>query len=277
MSAGRHRECRNARAVRQSATHHRIPCHASVRRFIDTCTSDGAGVRSQSCVDDPRVLEVVIEIRCAGRTVHRQHACPRTAAIRRAIDPALAAAAAPALSRDERRVGVPRRHDDRADELRRAQADICPRCSAVGGLEHAGAGRERPTGCVARSDVDRGRLGGRDRDRADRRDMHVVEDRRPRRAAVRRLPHTAGGGAGVVGRRVARYAGRGGDVARARRSNRTPAHVGEIRGFHLLRRGARPGAGERGGNGDGQADGSANAHGAPVGRVGSDGHDCSFQ
>ena len=112
--------------------------------------------------------------------------------------------------------------------------------AGVGRLVDAVARREGPARLIARSDVDGVRLGRRNRDRADRRDVDVVEDRLPCRAGVRRLPDAAFRRADVVGRRIARYAGGRRDVARARRSDRAPTHLAEECGAHgrrLRRRG----------------------------------------
>ena len=74
-------------------------------------------------------------------------------------------------------------------------------------------------------------IGRRDGERADRLHGLLVEDRREGLARIDRLPHAARRGAGIVGRRVTRDAGDGGDAARARRP-----HVAEPKRLGLWRR-----------------------------------------
>ena len=59
---------------------------------------------------------------------------------------------------------------------------------------------------------DEARIGGRDRERADRRDRHAVGDRRPVAAAVGGLPHATRRRAGVVDEGIAGHARDRGDA-----------------------------------------------------------------
>src|SRR5262249_37194222 len=102
--------------------------------------------------------------------------------------------------------------------------------AGVGGLVdavawHDVAANVRLTG----PDVDHVGVGRGDGDRTDGRDRLVVEDRFPVQAAVTRFPDAAGGGGGVIGERIAGYAGRPGPPAAGRRSD-----VAELQAFEGL-------------------------------------------
>ena len=138
-------------------------------------------------VDEPRVL--VDELRVG----------PRLPAVGRLEQPALPVRAEQVAGRrDIDDVGVCRVNDDAADVLRVGEPHEGPRRAAVGRFVDAVAPR-RALAVVrlAGADPDDVRVGARDGDVADRRRAEVVEDRRPRRSAVHRLPHAAGGRADV--------------------------------------------------------------------------------
>jgi hypothetical protein len=106
--------------------------------------------------------------------------------------------------RDVDDVRILRVDNDPGDALAVLQADELELFAGVGRLVHAAAER-RALAIVrfARTDVDDVRIGRGERDVADRGDHVLVEDRRPGRPVVRRLPQTAAGEAQIVGRRVA--------------------------------------------------------------------------
>src|SRR5213078_421636 len=84
--------------------------------------------------------------------------------------------------------------DDRADVVRIAQTDVDPRLATVGRLVDAVAAR-----FLAGAGVQNLRVRRRDRQRADRSDASLVEDRRPGLSGVAGFPDAAAGRAEVIG------------------------------------------------------------------------------
>ncbi len=228
MRAGCQRERRDARAVGQTARRDRLPRRSAVGRAVDA----GARPRRQDRVGHLRIAVVEKDVRCARRSVGWQHTRPRPSAVGGAIDAAFhrlwrrlrcggggsraGRAGGGSLPRshrrDQQRVGVARIDRDAADVLRSGESGAGPRAAGVRRLVDTLPRGERPSRLIAGSDVDDGVIRRRDGHGADRRNVHGVENRLPRRARVRRLPHAPFGQPGVIGRRVTRDARRGGHV-----------------------------------------------------------------
>ena len=144
-------------------------------------------------VDDVRVRRVELDAGDAGVLVDLERDRPGGAAIRRLVEPAFAA------GRPERPFGgdvddvrVARVDEDARDVLGLAQTHVRPRLAAVQALVDAVADADVAAADVlTRADPDRVRVGRVERDAADRVGGLAVEDRRPRRAGVLRLPHAA--------------------------------------------------------------------------------------
>ena len=165
----------------------------------------------------------------AGVSVLEQHLLPVPAAVARAEHAAFGIRAVWMAERgDVDDVGVVRIHEDLADLLRVAQADMRPAPAAVGGFVYAVAlGDVRAHVGFAAAGVDDLRVGRRDRDRADRADRLRIEDRLPGSAGVAGLPDAAVDGAEIVMARIARHAGHRQHAAAAERTDRAPMQVAE--------------------------------------------------
>ena len=156
-------------------------------------------------VEHVRVRRVHHDIGEAGVVVDEVRVRPGLAAVGRLEQAALGVRPEQVAERgDVDDVRILRVDDDAADALGFLQPDVLERLAGVGRLVDAGA--ERRALAVVRlagADVDDVGVGRRDRDVADRRDRVLVEDRRPGRAVVGRLPDAAGREADVDDRRVA--------------------------------------------------------------------------
>ena len=157
-----------------------------------------------------------------------EHLAPRFAAIGGFENAALRVLGIRAAKRgDHYDIGVARIDPQVADVLGVFEADVLPGLAGVGGFVHAvahvdGAAHHAD---VAGADVDDVGLRWRDRHGADGGDRaHPVEDGRPDDASVDGLPNAAAGRSHVVDRGIAGDARHGGDAARAKRSDLTPAH-----------------------------------------------------
>jgi len=154
---------------------------------------DGAPALVGGRVDHVGVRRVELGARHAGVLVDLERDLPRRAAILRLVEASLA------TRRPERpfgrrvdHVGVPRVHEDPGDVLRLPEAGVRPGLAAVQALVDTVAGAD-----VTAADVlpgphpDRLVIARVDRQAADRVGRLLVEDGRPGRAAVLRLPHAA--------------------------------------------------------------------------------------
>ncbi len=134
---------------------------------------------------------------------------PGAAAVRRLVDAALPAGRPEVAQRGHvSDVGVLWMDDDPADVPRLDQPQVRPGLAAVGGAVDAVPPRRAlPVVLLAGARPDDVGVGGRDGDVAEGAHRLVVEDRRPGRAFVRRLPDAAGSrrqidGGGIVGQRL---------------------------------------------------------------------------
>ena len=160
--------------------------------------------------------------------VHEEHLLPRRTTIRGAVDAALGL----------RRIQMPRRagngnvrirraHDEPSDTARSLEPDMSPRLARIGRTVHAVSHRKRGAydkGLAGTRPDDVG-IGRRNSNRADRSDVDIIEDRRPARAAIGRLPDTAGSGADINDR-VIPWLASNGDRAVTVRSD---VAIGELR------------------------------------------------
>ena len=182
-----------------------------------------------------------------------EHLLPRLAAVGRLVDAALVARSVPYLPKSATKtmsglVGWMRIFEI-ASEF--GEADVRPRLAGVGGLVDAVAGHDVAADArLAHADVDDVGVRVGDGDGADRRALDLtVGDRRPRRAAVGRLPEPAADGAEVGLARPAFHAGHGNRAAAAVGADAAPAEgvddrlIDRVRSA-ALRRDARGGRGE---------------------------------
>ena len=183
-----------------------------------------------------RIAGVEVDLVDAGVLVDFEDALPRLAAVRGAVEPALAALGPQRpLRRDEdlaRVVGV---HRDHADVPRRLQSHVRERAPAVDRLVDAVAVAHRALAVVlAGADPKREVVVRVERDRADRIRAVVVEDRRPGGPGVGRLPHVPRRGRDVPGAAVCGVDRDVGDAPRGhRRTDAPPAEGGEEAGVQL--------------------------------------------
>ena len=245
---------------RQPAAGQPLPGRATVDRLVQPRAGPArrqvprqAPHLPQRGVQDAGVARIELHVDRAGVVVLEQHLLPVGAAVGGAEHAALGVGARRvAERRDEGAVGIARIDDHAADVPGVAQADRGPRAAGVDRAVHAGAVRDVAAQAgLAAADVDHVGIRRRDGDRADRRDVLLVEHRRPGRAAVAGLPHAAGGGAEVEGERIADHAGDRERAAAAVRADRSPGQAGEqLRRYHRL-------AGR--GDGDGGSDAGGGA------------------
>src|ERR1041384_2321080 len=163
--------------------------------------------------EDARVSGVHDQVGRAGRIVDEEHPLPGLPAVHGAVDAALGlrpVAVALGGGEDDVRVGgVDHDPRDAAGVLEAHEGPVLP---GVGGLVDPPAHRDvAPDPRLAGAGPDDVGVGRGRRERADRGDRLVVEDRLPVDAAVAALPDPARCGAGVVGERIADDAGHGGD------------------------------------------------------------------
>src|SRR5689334_4391787 len=89
-------------------------------------------------------------------------------------------------------IGIVGMDDDVADLLRTSEPDVLPGLPAIARLEHAIALRDVGSHVrFAGADVDDARIRRRNRDRPNRPDLLIVEDRAPRPARIARFPDAA--------------------------------------------------------------------------------------
>ena len=140
------------------------------------------------------------EIGDAGRVVDEQHLVPRLAAVRRAKHAALRIGRPHvAQRRHEHHVGIGRIDHDAADLPHVAETHELPALARVGRHEDAAAIHHIVARIAfARPHPHDVRVRRSQGERTDRRRRLVFEHRLPRVAAVRRLPHAAGGGPDVI-------------------------------------------------------------------------------
>ncbi len=104
-------------------------------------------------------------------------------------------------------IGVSRIHPDTCDLPRIAQPYVRPGLARIGRFIHSVAKSNLRTDVrLPRAYVNHVRVRGRHRDRANRRDLLLVEYRRPRSAGIARLPYPAAHAAEVEGGAVPRHA-----------------------------------------------------------------------
>ena len=161
--------------------------------------------------NNPRIAGIHRHIRAAGVLVDKQRAHPRLAAIGRAEDAALLL----------RTVGVPQRagnddvgifriDHDSADASGLLETRASPCLASVGRLVDPVSNRDVAADeCLAGARPNDVRIGGRDGQRANRRDILVVEDRVPVRTVVGRLEDAARRRACVIDVRTAGDSGDG--------------------------------------------------------------------
>ena len=140
---------------------------------------------------DLRVARVHLHVVDADPFAAAKDARPRHATVSGLVQATLAPAVpCRTLRRDIGHVAVLRVDDDAPDVLRLLETDVLPGRTTVDRLEHAVAVAHRALVVVlTRAHPDHVRVVRIDGDRADRVGGLRVEDRRERRAGVRRLPH----------------------------------------------------------------------------------------
>ena len=145
-------------------------------------------------VDHVRVAGGELDVGDAGVLVDLQHEPPGVAAVGGLVDAALSARGPERpLRRHEDDVAVARVDEDLPDVLRGGEPDVLPRLPAVAAAVDAVPPADvAPAHVLSRAHPDHVRVVGVDRDVADRVHGLVLEDRVPRHARVRRLPHAAG-------------------------------------------------------------------------------------
>ena len=150
------------------------------------------------------VARVEADVAATGLVVDEQDLLPRRTAVRRAVEAAFVVLAPRrAECSDEGDVRVGRVQHDAVHVLGLVEPEFLPRAAAVLGAIDAAADAGRVARVAfAAADPDDVRVALVDRDRADRRAVLVVEDRREALAAVGRLPHAAARGTDPDGRRV---------------------------------------------------------------------------
>jgi len=156
-----------------------------------------------------RIVRIHGDVRAAGVLVDEQHAVPRSAAVGRSEDAALRLRAVRVAERaGEDDVGVLRVDDHARDAAGPIEAHARPRFAGVGRLVDAIADRDVASDeCLAGAGPDRVRIAGRNRQRANRLDVLIVEDRIPVGAGVAGFPDAARGRADVEDVRIARNPG----------------------------------------------------------------------
>ena len=185
-----------------------------------------------------RVLHVHRQARAAGVLVHEEHAVPVLAAVGCAEHTALLLSAGnPAGRAREHDVGIRGVHQNAADAAGLVEPHVGPRAAGVDRFvdaiadDVAVADGPRFTG-AGPDDAGVGRGDGK---RADGCDRHAVGHGGPTDAAVGRLPHAAGRGAGVIRRRVARHAGNRRDAVADDRPEEAKGEAVRLRGAAPLR------------------------------------------
>ena len=178
---------------------------------------------------EPRVRRADHDFGGAGVLVHEEDALPGGAAVLGAEDAALRLRAVEVAERRHpggvRVVGVGRDPGDAPGGL---EPGVGPGVAAVRGAVHPVAQRDIAADVgLAGARPDDLRVGGGDGEGADREHRLVVEDRGPADAAVPAAEDPSGGGAEVVGVRVARDAVDGGDPV-PHRADVAPAQGGEL-------------------------------------------------
>src|SRR4029077_18253107 len=118
-----------------------------------------------------------------------------------------------------------------------AQPDIFPVLSGIDRFVNTGAVSGVPAnGGFAGADVNSVVIGGRNREGADRRNVLLIKDRRPIRAAVQRFPDSARNGAKVPGVRFSWHPCNGQGAASAEWPDLSPLHSREKFRIDLRRR-----------------------------------------
>src|SRR5690348_4861128 len=158
----------------------------------------------------PRIARVHREIGAARAVVHREHLLPRRAAVGGVVDAALALwTKRLSDGAHVHRIRIARIDDDSRDVSRGLEPGVLPRPARVSGLVNAvaervvGTNEPRLAGAGPHDIVRR----GRDGERANRRDVLLVEDRLPGGAAVRGLPDAAVRRTRIDGHSIAGNAG----------------------------------------------------------------------
>ncbi len=166
---------------------------------------DVAAALVGSGVEHVGVARVDGDVVDAGVLADRQHGLPGLPRVGGLVQPAVAARRP---ERPHRRhvdhLGIARIDDDAADVHRILEAQVLPRLAAVdGAVDPVAVGDAALAVVLAGADPDHVGVVRVDGDAADRERALGVEDRRPGRPAVLRLPHPADGGqvprGGVVG------------------------------------------------------------------------------
>ncbi len=158
--------------------------------------------------EDARIGGVHGEVDGAGVLVDEEDALPRLPAVPRPVDAALLLGSVQvAERRHEHHVRVTRVDDDAPDPPDLLEPHVSPRLAAVRRAVDPVADRDvRADERLPGSGPEDVGVGGRERERADRHGILVVEDRAPGHAAVLALEHPARGAADVVDVGVPRLA-----------------------------------------------------------------------
>jgi len=191
--------------------------------------------------NDIRIMRVEHHIDPAGIFVFRENFRPRFAAVACPENSPFRIWAKGVTKRGhEYDIWIIRMNDERADLARVAQPDIFPVLSGIDRFVNTGAVSGVPAnGGFAGADVNSVVIGWRDREGADRRNVLLIKERRPIRAAVQRFPDSARNGAKVPGVRFPRHALNRQGASTAEWSDLSPLHSGEKSRIDLRRRAGR--------------------------------------
>ncbi len=157
-------------------------------------------------IKDPRIGWIHHDVDRPRIDTRGEHLLPRLAAVLRAVEAALLLRPVQVTGRrHEDDVGIRRMDRDASDPAAQRQAHVPPVLAAVGRAIHAVADRYvAPDERLAGPGPNHVGVGGRDRERADRLRLLIVEDRPPSVATVFTLEHASGRRTEVVDIRVAR-------------------------------------------------------------------------
>ena len=217
MSAGSHGEFECLRAGWQARSPERSPGGTFIGRLVDAA-AERRKLRDlrrrhphasplKGSVQHVWIRHVLYDARYARVRVLVKNALPAFTAVNRAIDPARGVGGAAGMCSADRshqnNVGILRINDHGVDVARLLEASVVPGFPRVSRLVDALARCERPTGWVARADVDNVGIGRRCRDRADGGHMYVIEDGAPGGSTAGCLPHSGLRRADVIRGRIA--------------------------------------------------------------------------
>ncbi len=217
------------------------PCRIERATF-----NEGLLLLPQRGVDRVGMARVDADVVGAGVFVLVEHLLEVLAAVGRAKDSAFGIRTVRMAERgDEEPVGVRGVHVDHGDHLAVAKTEVHPGLASISGfVDTVTHGEIRSDDAGARADVDDVRVGGGDRDRADRTGWLVVEQRYPSRTVISRAPHAAVIEPDVEEIGLAGYAGQRPGAPRAGGPDLPPVHRGKHGG--RLRPLGRDGGGSSG-------------------------------